>query len=406
MKTLALILAATAALYAQSPIGISLPPGGEPVFTEGLPAIRHFALLQGMSDRFAEAAKENNTEIFAVISTELAKEFNPSRADDWRRLFVGVMVSTYGKSVTHLEILPPADLDPRMPDSPFRYTQFLTFAHKAAREANPKALTGISIANYDLQFLDAALRDGAVGQFDFVSLSPFPVSPGTDRLMPGALSAVRKLMTHHGLPAETAVHITLTGPVAHLVPAAASARAAGFDQVFIEASAETLAKIPEKTEATPPAKPYPYSPSVSITLGETNKPDGLEQILPTDTPWDPELKANRLHLTATPPVFRTGFLADPSFLDPERKTYEITAEAKRLPSDDGLLNPTALNLTYEATHGLRTTTLWIVPGENKWHSHTWKITDARFTGKLGWHFLLDAAGAGNDVLIREVKVGR
>jgi hypothetical protein len=43
---------------------------------------------------------------------------------------------------------------------------------------------------------------------------------------------------------------------------------------------------------------------------------------------------------------------------------------------------------------------------NKWHTHTWKIDDALFTGKLGWHFLLDAAGAGNDVLIREVKVSR
>jgi hypothetical protein len=143
-----------------------------------------------------------------------------------------------------------------------------------------------------------------------------------------------------------------------------------------------------------------------FTLGETNQAKGLEQILATDTPWDAELKANRLRLTATPPVFRTAFLADPTFLDPERKSYEITVEAKRLPSDDGVQNPTGLTLTYEATHGLRTANLWAVPGDNKWHTHTWKVTDARFTAKLGWHFLLDASGTGNDVLIREVKIGR
>jgi len=40
------------------------------------------------------------------------------------------------------------------------------------------------------------------------------------------------------------------------------------------------------------------------------------------------------------------------------------------------------------------------------HTHTWKVTDARFAAKLGWHFLLDASGTGNDVLIREVKIGR
>jgi hypothetical protein len=91
---------------------------------------------------------------------------------------------------------------------------------------------------------------------------------------------------------------------------------------------------------------------------------------------------------------------------PDDLINEITVEAKRLPSDDGVQNPTGLTLTYEATHGLRTANLWAVPGDNKWHTHTWKVTDARFTAKLGWHFLLDASGTGHDVLIREVKIGR
>lgn len=391
MRTLALLLAAAASLSAESTIGLSFPPGKEPVFTKDLSSIRYFAIPNGAPDRLAKAAKENSTEIFAVMSAE----------DEALKSFA----TAFGESVTHFEILPPAGLDPRNTNSAFEYVQRLTIAHKAAREANPKALIGISIANYDLQFLDATLRDGAVGQFDFVSLSPFPVSSGTDRIMPGALASVRKLLTLHGLPAETPVHITLTGSEANLVMVAASARTAGFDQVFIEADAKTLAGIPDKTHGDL-SKSYAESPSVSITLGETNQADGLEQILPTDTPWDAELKANRLHLTATPPVFRTAFLADPTFIDPERKTYEISVEAKRLPSDDGLQNPTGLVLTYEANHGLRTTVLWPVPGDNKWHTQTWKVTDARFTAKLGWHFLLDASGTGNDVLIREVRMKR
>jgi hypothetical protein len=199
MKTLALLLAATTCLSAESPIGLSFPPGTEPVITKGLPAIRHIA-SDGKPESLAKAAKDNGTEIFAVIPA----------AEDISKAFA----TAYGKSVTHWEILPPAGFDPRMPDAPYDYVKLLTLAHKAARDANPKARTGISIANYDLQFLDACLRDGAAGQFDFVSFSPFPVSPGTDRLMPGTLAAVRKLMTLHGLPAETPVHITLTGPEA------------------------------------------------------------------------------------------------------------------------------------------------------------------------------------------------
>lgn len=389
MKILALLLTTTAALSAESTIGLSFPPGGDPIFTKGLPSIR---ISSREPASLAKTAKENDTEISAVISA----------AEDASKNFV----TAFGGYVTHFEILPPAGLDPRQTNSAFEYVQRLTLTKKTAREANSKARTGISIAHYDLQFLDACLRDGAVGQFDFVSLSPFPVSPGTDRILPGALATVRKLMTLYGMPAETPVHITLTGPEADLVLAAASARAAGFDQVFIEASAETLARIPGKTEPAPPVKSHTESPSVSLALGETNQADGLEQILAADTPWDTELKANRLRLTAIPPVFRAAFLADPTFLDPERKTYEITVEAKRLPSDDGLQNATGLALTYEATHGLRTAELWAVPGDNKWQTQTWKITDARFTAKLGWHFILDASGTGNDVLIRMVKVDR
>ncbi len=390
MKALALLLTAVTSLSAESPIGLSVPLSIEPIFNKGLPAIRLTLLQSEGAARLTKAAHENGTEIFAVISAE---------EDESKSL------AAFGEFVTHFEILPPTGLDPRQTNSAFEYVQRLTLSHKAARKTNPAARTGISIAQYDLQFLDACLRDGAVGQFDFVSLSPFPVSPGTDRLMPGALTTVRKLLTHHGLPSEIPVHITLSGAAAELVVTAASARAAGFDQIFIETDAELLAKIPDKSHPNVP-KSYSESPSVSITLSETNQANGLEQLLPSDTPWDPELKAKRLHLTASSPVFRTAFLADPTFFAPDRKTYEITVEAKRLPSDDGLQNPTALSLTYEATHGLRTATFWPVPGDNKWHTHSWKVTDARFTGKLGWHFLFDASGAGNDVLIREVIVSK
>lgn len=405
MKILTFLLTVSLGLSASPEIGISFPPAKKPFFPDGLTTIRHFAdmlpLLNGKSGDITHATMQYGTEIVAVINMEIA-----TNSDAWRNFFVMAMTSTYGKSITYWEILPPPDLDPRMPDSSLLYAQRLTHAHKAAREVNSAARTGISIANYDIQFLDACLRDGAGGQFDFISLGPFPASPGTDRLMPGALTTVRKLMILHGMPTKTPVHITLTGTEADLIMAAASAHAAGFDQVFIMAPAEILTKIPKKTEPATFRKSHAESASISITLGETNQSEGLEQILPTDTPWDEEMKANRLALTATPPVFRTGFLADRTFLDHERKTYEITVVAKRLPSDDGLQNPTALAITYEATHGLRTADLWSIPGDNKWHTQTWKITDTRFTGKLGWHFLLDAAGAGNDVLIRQVTLRR
>jgi hypothetical protein len=118
-------------------------------------------------------------------------------------------------------------------------------------------------------------------------------------------------------------------------------------------------------------------------------------------------RANRLHLTANPPVFRTTFLTAPGFVSPDDSEIEITVTAKRIPSESGQENPTGLNLTYESTYGTNSPNIWwSVPGDNKWHTHTWTLTDAKFTGKLGWNFLLDASGSGNDVLIKEVSVKR
>lgn len=401
MKILSILMAAAASVSAAPPVGVSVAPGSDPTFTRGLPVIRHFPNLERSDEKIAEAAEKNSTKIFAVIRTDQAET-----ADEWRGLFVKTMGSSYGKSVTHWEALPPADLDPRERNSPYRYGQILTSVRKAAREENPAALIGISIAAYDLEFLDKCLKDGAAGQFDFVSLSPFPAAVGTERLMPGILATVRKLLATHDLPAETPVHITLTGAEANLIQTATSARAAGFDQVFIEADAATLAKIPADPEPLPPGKSHADASSVSITLGETNQPDGLEQILPVDTPWDPELKANRLRLNAHPAVFRTAFLADPTFLSPDQKSIKITVTAKRLPSEDGLLYPTGLSLFYESIFGTSAGGFWTVAGDNEWHTKTWEISDARFVGKLGWNFLLDASGAGNDVLIREIKLSK
>jgi hypothetical protein len=101
-------------------------PGGEPVFTKGLPAIRLAVLPNGQPARLTRTAKENGTEIFAVSSA----------AEDASKAFA----TAFGETVTHFEILPPAGLDPLDTNSAFEYVQRLILAQKTARNANPKAL--------------------------------------------------------------------------------------------------------------------------------------------------------------------------------------------------------------------------------------------------------------------------
>lgn len=314
-----------------------------------------------------------------------------------------VAASTKGSGIANWEVLDSFNLGPRQQNSPFRYVELLTLAKKAA----PEARIGFSIANYDLEFLDDALRDGAGGQFDFISLSPFPCAEGCAPILATVLPTIRKLLASHKADPGIPVHITLTGSEAALAEAAPLALSLGFAEIFLTTGPETLAKIPTAPVPAPAAPDLSGKDSVRVALGETNNSEGLYQVLPSDTPWDAKLGANRLNLTANPPVFRTSFLTAPGFISPDDSEIEITVTAKRIPSEGGQENPTALNLTYESTYGTNSPKVWFsVDGGNKWHTHTWTIKDAKFTGKLGWNFILDASGAGNDVLIKEVTLRR
>jgi len=258
----------------------------------------------------------------------------------------------------------------------------------------------------DLEFLDSAIRDGAAGNFDYISLSPYPCNKETAHHFQTLLPTLRALLKSHGID-PLPIHITLTGETQDLAAIAPLAIAAGYEQVFLKCDPTFLKAIPAAPSKTPSSISYSDADSVSITLGEKNRSKGLVQLIPSSTAWDPETKANRLRVTAYPPEFRTSFVTDPTFLNPENREIEITVTAKRIESEDGLLNPTGITLTYEAVHGIRSADLWwSVPGDNQWHTHTWNLTDASFKAKLGWNFRLDASGAGNDVLIKEIKVNR
>ncbi|MEK6231091.1 MAG: hypothetical protein N2A42_04510 [Luteolibacter sp.] len=343
------------------------------------------------------AGKEHGDETFGVLRPPAPPQDDATWSD-----FV-TTATTAKKDVTHWDALDSFNLGPRRQNSPFRYVELLTLARKAA----PQASIGFSLANYDLEFLDDALREGAGGQFDYISLSPFPCSEGCGFVLASVLPTLRKLLATHGTDSEIPVHITLSGGEAALAEAAPLALALGFTQIFLETDPATLAKLPTEPASIPTSPDLSGNDTVRVTLGETNKSDGLHQVLPSDTPWDEKLEANRLHLTANPPVFRTTFLTAPGFVSPGNSEIEITVTAKRIPSEGGQENPTGFNLTYESTYGTNSPKIWWgVAGDNKWHTHTWTLADAKFTGKLGWNFLLDASGAGNDVLIKEVSVKR
>lgn len=415
------LLFSSASLLSAAPVGISGADGSSSLET-GVPALRSFPTWETLqpspktwdfapADTLLEAAEANGTAltgIFHQLAPWASSDNDPQAFPLVNRRAWNDYVSTLAekyKSVTHWDVLDSYNGGPRQTNTPHHYVELLTAAHDSAKKKNPAIRIGFSLANYDLEFLDEALRSGAGRKFDYLSLSPFHFAPGSDRQFATVLPTARALLVSHGLPGEFPVHITLTGAEKDIPHAAALAQAMGFDRVFIEAAPVLLKGIPEKAPALPEPVSYEGEDSVAITFGETNDSAGVFQPVPSTTPWDKENKAARLPVSGNPPVFQTSFLVDSAFVSPDDKEIEITLHVSRVPSETGSTNPTGFALTYESIHGSTTTPeWWPVPGENQWHTKTYKLNDASFQGKLGWNFRIDASGTGNDLLIRKVVV--
>jgi len=417
------LLSASVCLAADSgrPIhtGISTPASDKPVISDAMRAIRYFPTWETLqpaegkwnfkpSDEFITAAKASSCEvtgIFHAPPTWLSPEHPfPLRDIAAFTNYTANLITRYGKDVARWEVFPGYNSGPRQSNTPFHYVELLTLARKTAREIQPDALIGFSLADYDLEFLDDALRDGAGGQFDFISLSPYRYSPDSGDIFTDLLPPLRRLLESHGLSPAMPIVISLVGEEKDITHAASLDKSEDFKRIFLEGDPAILSKIPAAPDTPSTPESFAEAKSVEIVFGEKNETKGLIPVTPFTTSWDPELKANRLGVSANPPVVHVPLRFAPGFISPETKAIEISVTAKRIPSEDGLSNPTGLAVTYESTFGKRNGLFWAVPGDNKWHTNTWKIADAKFIGKLGWNFRLDASGSGNDVLIQSVSV--
>ena len=403
-----------ATLAPAKPYGISIPSGDTPDLTDNIPAIRYFPSWEALqpapgesdmqpADDLITAAEKSNSQIFGILHPPTDEDAKPIASDKetWRD-FVSTLTSHCGKKITHWEVVPSYNLTDRTPDAPLHYSQLLSIARETARKSDPGALVGFSIPNGDLEFLDHSLRDGAEGQFDYISLAPFPVTSDTDPLFLSILPAIREILDEYGMDTEMPVQITLTGTPSDLEHYARLASETGYSDVFLETSPATLAEIDpdkplKKSGAVTKAPPY------KVTFGEKPSYENLYQVAPSSVFYDTELQATRMPITARPPVIRADFLA-PSF-PASTRNLDITIAARRIPSETSSEHPTGFGIIYESIYGIRSHELWwAVPGGDDWQIKTWTIHDAAFTGKYAWNFRIDAAGGGTDLLLKEVTL--
>lgn len=110
-------------------------------------------------------------------------------------------------------------------NKPKEYADLVATAWEAAKKADPSARIGISCANFDLGFFDAAIKAGASNRFDFVCVHPYE---NTGQLADGGESgflsmagSIRKMLADNGQRQDIALWITEFGIQSTVQPDAA-----------------------------------------------------------------------------------------------------------------------------------------------------------------------------------------
>lgn len=167
----------------------------------------------------------------------------------WRDFVAGV-VGRYHKDIKYWEIWNEFNGGFAINGTPQIYADLVRDAYDAAKKIDPAAKIGMSVANFDVGFLDRAIKAGAADHFDYLAVHPYEILGGVaDRGEAYFLSMadnLRRMLAANGQRADMPLWITEIGALAPVTPEPARdelqastlakayilALAAGFERVF------------------------------------------------------------------------------------------------------------------------------------------------------------------------------
>lgn len=168
---------------------------------------------------------------------------------DWKDYVKG-MVARYGKDVQWWEVWNEFNGSFAEGGTPQIYADMVKDAYTTAKATNPGVKIGLSVANFDLGFLDATIKAGAAGHFDFVCVHPYEnlgsLAHGGERGYLSLTASIRQMLAANGQKQDLPLWITEFGIQSAIKPDAAAdekqaeiftkgyvlSLAQGFDKVF------------------------------------------------------------------------------------------------------------------------------------------------------------------------------
>jgi polysaccharide biosynthesis protein PslG len=133
----------------------------------------------------------------------------------WRD-YVTATVNRYQKEIKYWEVWNEFNGSfYQGPNKVKEYADMAVAAYDAAKKVDPDIKVGLSVANFDVAFLDATIKAGAAGHFDFICVHPYEnlgtVAEGGEVGFLSLAGNLRDMLKANKQPADTPLWITEIG---------------------------------------------------------------------------------------------------------------------------------------------------------------------------------------------------
>jgi hypothetical protein len=139
----------------------------------------------------------------------------------WRD-YVSAVVSRYHESIKYWEVWNEFNGSFAKNGTPAIYAEMVKEASIAAKKIDPTAQIGMSVANFDVTFLDAAIKAGAGGHFDYICVHPYEklnaLADNGEVDFLAMVRTLRQMLAANNLPKDMPLWITELGAQAPVNP--------------------------------------------------------------------------------------------------------------------------------------------------------------------------------------------
>lgn len=177
----------------------------------------------GPADKLVANCQENHIRVTGVFcflapwaSADGGTRKFPIKDIQYWRDYVGASVARYQKDIKYWEVY--NEFNGSFADAknkPATYAELVKEAYLSAKKADPQSMIGISCANFDLGFFDAAIKAGAANHFDYVCVHPYEnlgaLVDGNEQGFLSLTGSIRKMLADNNQKTDMPLWITEVG---------------------------------------------------------------------------------------------------------------------------------------------------------------------------------------------------